>query len=100
MQNIPLRAQILLSTQCALWGMVYPAIRAIAIGYEDTKKFKIVYYLDREPNEDDYENISEVVGEICSDIPFKTVEENCIFTLQPFSELDYLNSWVYMRKEE
>jgi hypothetical protein len=98
-KNTDLRIKILLSIQRALWGMIYPSIRAIAVGYEGIKKLKVIYYLDREPTEDDYENISDVVGEMCSDINFIEVEEKCIFTLEPISKLDNLESWVYIRKE-
>ena len=100
MNEIEIRNAVLLSVQRALWGMIYPAIRAIAIGFEGTLKLKLVYYLDREPQQDDYDNISEVTSEVCADINFIEVEELCIFTKEPFSKLDYLTSWVYMRKEE
>lgn len=99
-EGIELRREVLISIQRALWGMIYPEIRAIAVGYEGTKKLKVIYYMDREPNEDDYENISEVTTEICADIDFQEVEELCIYTDEPFSKLDNLVSWVYMRKEE
>lgn len=99
MDYIEIRRVVLLSIQRALWGMIYPSIRAIAVGFEGTKKLKVVYYLDREPNEDDYENISEVTGEVCGDVEFTEVEEECVFTLEPISQLDNLESWVYIRKE-
>lgn len=79
--------------------MVYPSIRAIAIGFQELYVIKIVFYLDREPNEDDYEIISEVAGEVCADINFEKAEEVCIFTKESISSLDSLNSWVYVRKE-
>lgn len=99
-EYIELRRDVLLSIQRALWGMIYPSIRAIAVGFDGIEKLTVIYYLDREPNDDDYENISDVTGEVCADISFKRVEEICKFTLDPFSKLDNLDSWVYMRKEE
>lgn len=99
MNKIELRRKVLLSAQRALWGMIYPSIRAIAVGFEGTKKLEIVYYLDREPNEDDYENISEVTSEMCADIDFEKVKERCVYTNKTISELDSLVSWVYIRKE-
>lgn len=99
MNDIEIRRKVLISIQRALWGMIYPSIRAIAVGFVGTENLKVIYYLDREPNEDDYENISEVTTEVCADINFIKVEELCIFTEKPFSELDNLNSWVYIRKE-
>ena len=94
-----IKIDLLLSAQRALWGMIYPEIRAIAVGFEATRKLKIIYYLDREPTGNDYESISEVAGEICADINFTDVEEMCIYTKEAFSKLDNLSSWVYMRKE-
>ncbi len=91
--------KILLSAQRALLGMIYPSIRAIAVDFEGIRKLKMIYYLDREPNEDDYENISEVTTEIFADINFLEVEELCIFSKEPFNNLDHLKAWVYMRKE-
>ena len=99
MNATEIRREVLISIQRALWGMIYPSIRAIAVGFEGTQTLKVIYYLDREPNEDDYENISDVTGEVCADINFTEVVELCIFTQAPFSSLDNLNSWVYMRKE-
>jgi len=99
MTNIEIRREVLLSIQRALWGMIYPEIRAISVGYEGTQKLKVICYLDREPNEDDYKNISDVTGEVCGDINFMEVEEKCIFSLEPIRNLDNLESWVYVRKE-
>jgi hypothetical protein len=79
--------------------MIYPSIRSIAVGSDGLRKLKIIFYLDREPNEEDYENISEVTTEVCADLNFSEVEAFCMFTNEPFSKLDSLTTWVYMRKE-
>ena len=100
MKDVELRKKLLISMQRALWGMVYPSIRAIAVGFEGLKKLKVIYYLDREPIEYDYENISDVTAEVCADIDFIEIEELCIFTQEPISKLDNLISWVYIRKED
>jgi hypothetical protein len=94
-----IRIEVLVSIQRALWGMIYPEIRAIAVGWEGLKKLKVIYYLDREPKEEDFENISEVTGEVCGDINFSEVEEKCIFTKLNTNQLDNLKSWVYIRWE-
>ena len=99
MNHIELRREVLISIQRALWGMIYPSIRAIAVGFNGLEKLTVIYYLDREPNEDDFENISEVTSEVLADVEFQDVEEKCIFSLLPFSKLDNLESWVYIRKE-
>ena len=79
--------------------MIYSSIRAIAVGFEGSAKLKIIYYLDREPNDSDYDSISEVAGEICADIDFKEVEEICIYTKEPIANLNSLNFWAYIRQE-
>ncbi|TDP61906.1 hypothetical protein [Flavobacterium dankookense] len=99
MKEIELRREVLISMQRALWGMIYPEIRAISVGYEGTQKLIVNCYLDRKPNEDDYENIAVVTAEVISDINFMEIEENCIYSLEPISKLDNLMSWVYVRKE-
>jgi hypothetical protein len=99
MNQNEIRVRVLLSMQRALWGMIYPSIRAIAVGFEGFEKLKIICYLDREPVDEDYENLSEVTSEVCADIEFKEVEEVCIYTQEPTSKLDKLTSWVYIRKE-
>lgn len=100
MTEIELRREVLISIQRALWGMIYPEIRAIAVGWEGIQKLKVIYYLDREPIEMDFENISDVTSEVIADINFSEVDEQCIFTLLPTNQLDNLNSWVYIRKEK
>ena len=72
--DIELRTRVLLSIQRALWGMIYSSIRGIAVGFDGIEKLTIIYYLDREPNDDDYENLSDVAGEVCSGVPFIGVE--------------------------
>jgi len=99
MNQNDIRVRLLLSMQRALLGMIYPSVRAIAIGFDQLKKLKVIYYLDREPVEDDYESISEVTTEVIADIDFQEVEELCIYSQDPISKLDGLNSWVYTRRE-
>jgi len=99
MNQNDIRVRLLLSMQRALLGMIYPSIRAIAVGFDQLKKLKVIYYLDREPVEDDYESISEVTTEVIADINFQEVEELCIYSQDPISKLDGLSSWVYTRRE-
>lgn len=99
MEYAELRTNVLLSIQRALLGMIYPEIRAISVGFEGLKKLKIIYYLDRHPNDDDYDNISDVAGEVLADINFFEVEELCVHSNEILSKLKCLDSWVYIRKE-
>lgn len=61
--EMSLRQDIMLSLQGALLGMIYSSIWAIAVGFDDKKKITVRYYLDRDPKEEDYENLSEVMAE-------------------------------------
>jgi hypothetical protein len=99
-KEIEFRKEVMVSSQRALLGMIYPSIRAIAVGYLGELRLTMIYYLDREPNDDDFESISDVTGQILADINFSEVEEHCIYTLEPFRNLNGLTSWVYMRKED
>lgn len=92
-----LRAQVLLSAQKALLGEIYPAIRAIVVGFSD-QEITIRFYFDRIPTEDDFENASVVATEMIADFS-REVKHECIFTSEPQSKLDPLNAWVYSRKE-
>lgn len=99
--NLEFRKDILLSAQKSLCGAIYPEVRAVAIGYK-SKKLKVIYYLDREPNEEDFEIISIVTTEIIADFPdntFKEIIENCIHTDKLIKDLDFLDGFVYVRKE-
>lgn len=97
-KDIDLFRNVLLSAQRAILGEIYVEIRAIAIGFE-SKKLTIICYLDRMPINDDYESLSNISGQILADIDFETVEEKCVFSNEPFSNLDRLESFIYARKE-
>ncbi|CAG5070181.1 hypothetical protein DYBT9623_02921 [Dyadobacter sp. CECT 9623] len=99
-KDIEFRREVLISIQRALLGEIYPAVRGVAVGYDANVKLKIIYYLDRDPEEEDYENISDVAGEVLADINFSEVEEQCIYSKESFSNLDCLEAWVYIRKED
>lgn len=99
MEYNQLRTKVLLSFQRALLGMIYPSIRAITIGFESEKVLKVICYLDRKPNEEDFENLSEVTSEVCSDFQFEKVDEKCIESNEPISKLYTLSDWVFIRKE-
>ena len=99
MEKIEIRTKLLLSIQRALLGMIYPSIRAIAVEFLRLEELKVIVYLDREPIEFDYENLSDITGEILADMEFKKVEEICLFSKATKLELKDEAIWVYMRKE-
>ncbi|MEO6176387.1 MAG: hypothetical protein ABIP27_14645 [Flavobacterium circumlabens] len=100
METTELRRITLLSIQRALLGMISPHLRAVGVGFNGTEKLIVTYYLDREPGEEDYENLSDVSSEVLADIEFSSVEENCIFSSDEILKLNNLDSWAYKRKED
>lgn len=94
--------RIRLALQIALLGEIYPAIRAIAFAYNSAKLLKVRFYLDREPNEDDYESVSSVMSELIAsfnNIEISEVIEECFYSTTSISELDSLDGLVYSRRE-
>lgn len=97
------REEILLALQSSLLGEIYSEIRAVVFKYNsDNRQFTLRYYLEKEPNEDDYENIGIVVAEFISNFKFsefEKVDEECVYSKLPISELEILDGMVYCRKE-
>ncbi len=89
--------------QHALVGEVYPEIRAIAVGFSDSRALTIRAYLDREPTDEDRESLSCIVTEIfantSSSDEIRSVSEECVFATTPFEKLDALDGLVYARRE-
>ena len=94
-----LNVQVRLSCQRALLGNIIPEIRLITIGWNGLRLFKLRAYYDRQPTEEDIDDMNTVSGEVLSDIPFEHEETECIFNTMPRNELDILNVIVYAKKE-
>jgi hypothetical protein len=99
MEEQELYVSVKLSLQRALLGAIYPSIRGIAFGYDGLKKLTLVCYLDREPNDEDKENLSDISGYVLGDIEFEQVEEICLFDMKSGNKLNSFKGWVYFRKE-
>jgi len=97
------KEQILLALQSALLGEIYSSIRAIVFKYEaNNHYFLLRYYLDREPNDDDFENVEIVITEFISNFKFTDFDKTkgeCKYTTLPLSNLDVMDGIVYCRKE-
>src|SRR4051794_19206127 len=89
--------------QTALLGEIYPAIRAIAVGFSTSRVLTLRAYLDREPTVDDHENMSCVLTEIfartSSNDEITAATEECVFSEQLLGKLDPLDGFVYARRE-
>ena len=95
---------IRLAMQTSLLGEIYPEIRAIVYAYDpEQKTFLIRYYLNREPIEDDYESVSEVMTEFIAHFKhseFDELREECCFSNLSQSKLNPLDGFVYSNKED
>lgn len=77
-------------------------VRAIAIGYS-YNCLTLKCYLDSLPSKQDKEMLSDIAGEIISDFPpdkIPRTTEICEFSNVPISELDKLDSFIYIRSGE
>jgi hypothetical protein len=94
---------IRLALQTSLLGEIYPNIRMIVFKYTPkNKEFTLRYYIDREPTEDDFENIGNVIAEFISNFKhseFNKINEECVFSLDPFSKLDTMDGVIFCKKE-
>lgn len=92
----------LISKIClALLGEIYQNIRAIAVQY-DNKDLVIKYYLDRIPEDFDYESIEVVATHLDSMLPTELVHKldvECVKFEGNISQMPSLNGFVYARRE-
>lgn len=90
------------SASRAIQGNLQSNVRAIAIGYR-YNRLTLKCYLDSLPSEQDKELLSDIAGEIISDFPpdkIPRTTEICEFSNVPISELDKLDSFIYIRTDE
>jgi predicted DNA-binding ribbon-helix-helix protein len=99
MKDQELRVNILLSLQRALLGNISSHVRMICCDWETNQWFKLRFYLDIEPNEIERELMSVVLTEFECDIRFERFFEECIYSNEPFGQLDPLKATVYARDE-
>lgn len=95
--------EIRIALQIALLGEIYREIKAIVFGYdEEDKIFTLRYYLEKEPTDDDFESVSEVMTEFISHFKhseFQDLKEECKYSNLPNSQLEPLSGFVYSRRE-
>ena len=96
-----LSVEIRLSMQRALVCNLSSHVRGICCDWDDNKKwFKIIYYLDIEPNEDERELQSIAMTEFHCDLQdFEKFHEECIYSEESFENLDKLRLVILWRNE-
>ncbi|MDF1585416.1 hypothetical protein [Marinimicrococcus flavescens] len=83
-----------------LLGEIYPDIVAIALSFTEDNILTIRYYVDREPNDEDYESMSELDTNIEASLPLgflKAVNLECIRAKGRANTLDPLDGFVYLK---
>ncbi|MBB3523958.1 colicin [Rhizobium redzepovicii] len=84
-----------------LLGEIYPAIRAIAVEF-DEKALLIRYYLEREPTEFDIESAEVLSTNVFASAGPELIERidtECSYATRLFKDLDALSGFVYCRRE-
>lgn len=74
----PTAISIRQSANRATVSTITPSMVAIAIGWQ-RRCLHLIAYLDKAPNSDDFEAVSDIAGEIISDFPdyFTKTKEEC-----------------------
>ncbi len=85
--------------QRALLGNISSHVRMIVCDWKDYEYFKLRYYLDKEPDEDEKELMSCVLTEFECDIEFDKFYEELIYSTKSFEELDKLQLILFWRNE-
>lgn len=86
----------------ALLGEIYANIRAIAVGYDNDGKLVIRYYLDREPDEFDFESaaiVSTNLDALGGSGNVNVIEIECFFSKDSLRDLDPLSGFFFARRE-
>ncbi len=96
-----LSIQIRLSLQRALICNLSKHVKGICCDWDDSFKwFKIIYYLDIEPNEQERELQSIAMTEFHCDLQdFEKFYEECIYSDQPYETLEKLRLVILWRDE-
>jgi len=92
---------IRLAFQRALLGNISKNVRVICCDWADDQTwFKVIFYLDIEPNDEERELQSIIMTEFHNDLQdFKKFDEECKFDNSPFEKLNKLRLLIFWRNE-
>ena len=98
MNKIPDWLKLALSD--GLIGEIYPAIRAVAVQLND-QELIIRYYLDRAPEEFDFDSLKTVCTNLYSATSEKVpqIKIEATHGVGPWKDEDALDGFVYVRRE-
>jgi len=94
-----LRPQVLLSIQRALLGEVFPALRGVAVGWQD-RTIRIVCYTDGPVSATDQERLAGVETEVLADFSEDYEVQLDIIRCDGPAEMAPLQAWAYQRREK
>lgn len=86
-----------LSADRALRNNLKPNVKAMAIGY-NKRCLHIIVYVNSIPNEDDFETVSDIAGEIICDFPelIRKTKEECRYLNE--SNIKRLDCWFQINE--
>ena len=96
----PTEISIKQSARRAIAGTATSSMVAIAIGWQ-RRCLHLIAYLEKAPNEEDYEAVSDIAGEIISDFPdyFLKSKEECRLIDQQNPQCDeQLECLIYLER--
>lgn len=95
------RIQVLLSFQRALWDMVTPALRGVAVK-PTSPVIKARFIYDHEPSFEESQIVAEIETYVAADFPPGVDVAFSSVGIAPPSPRDLLSGeeWVYLRQEE
>jgi len=94
--------ELFLASRVPLLGMITTNTRAIAVGWSASQsRLLLRYYFEYPPTDEEQDMVSDVVGEITSHYwqDIKLADCECVVTSAPLRNLDKLDGWLYMRRE-
>jgi len=92
------RIQVLLSLQRALWGEVFPALRAVTVEYSEAS-VKFVAYVDGPLEDTDADSLSAISAEVSADfLPGVDIDYEVVRRDSPM-RIDDGRLLVYRRRE-
>ncbi|WP_274628468.1 hypothetical protein [Arvimicrobium flavum] len=90
--------------QGVLLRNVYPALRAVAVGYYDDRTVTLRFYVDRSPVEFDHWVMEVICGELLSNTStnaeMPALRDEIVFSTRDQNELEALSGFVFMRMED
>lgn len=87
------------SARRAIAGTATSSMVAIAIGWQ-RRCLHLIAYLEKAPDEEDYEAVSDIAGELISDFPdyfLKTKEECRLFNQQNSQSNEQLGCLIFLK---